>query len=199
MRTITLQDLERQFGEFSYRATDLSPVMRIGGLMALSEVKARFQTGTGPDGRTWAPLRFPRPEGGTIPLRNHGILAASYTSESDSTSFRVGTNLEKARVHHYGATIYPVKRKALTIPLTKEAVRAGSARAQGGLVLMGRYLVKKDPPRAVKGQTQKIVRHWILVLSVTIPARPQVGVSDALFKRFSYILVNFLRSGRLGE
>lgn len=162
--------------------------------MGLGEVKERFQTSTGPDGKAWPPLGFPRPEGGSMVLLNHGVLRASYTSEHGYNFWRVGTNLEKARILHFGGTIVPVRAGALTIPLTREAIYAGSARAMKGLVLRRGYLVESRTDEHGKPIE---VRHWKLVRKVTIPARPQVGVSDALLKKWTALLVFYIQTGRL--
>lgn len=185
---LTLADLEREFGRVEVRVHDFRPVTKTGGIMALAEVRRRFDTGTGPDGMPWAPLAFPRPEGGSIPLRNHGILAASYTYESGGDYFRVGTNHEAARLQHYGGTVVPIAAKFLTLPITREAVYAGRARNMPGLH------AEANDRGGVLADNQHVA-HWLLVKSVTIPARPQVGLSDELFRRWCGILVTYLRTG----
>ena len=124
-RVVTLDDLARQFGDFSIRVSDVRPAMRVGGIMGLGEVKDRFDTGKDPEGMPWKPLRFPRVQGGNLPMRNTGLLAASYVSEYGRDYWKVGTNLKYARMQHYGATIVPVKKRWLTIPMTKQAVYSG--------------------------------------------------------------------------
>lgn len=189
---ITLEQLEEEYGGIAARATNLAPVMRVGGLMGVAEIKSRFDTQTDPNGATWAPLRFPRPEGGAIPLRNHGTLAASYSFESGQDFFRTGTNLRKARLLHYGGEVVPVTKKWLTIPLTKEAVYAGDAPSQQGL----HFRKRKDSNVAGLFDANG-VRHWLLVKRVVIPSRKQVGASPALLEKFRFVLVNYLRTGEL--
>lgn len=187
---LTLEELEREFGRIEVRARDLRPVMRAGGLMGLSEVRTRFHTQTDPSGVPWAPLAHARPEGGTLPLRNHGTLAASFTSESGPDFFRVGTNLPHARLLHFGGVVTPKNKRFLTLPLTREAVYAGSARNQTGLHFQGNA-------RAGVLADAAGVAHWALVKRVTVPPRRIVGLSALTFRRWAGLLVHYLRSGRM--
>src|SRR6185312_8848018 len=94
-----------------------------------------------------------------------------------------GTNLDYAATHQYGATIHPTNAKALAIPLTKEAARAGSPRdwSDASLFL---YRPKKGDKAFLAESKQKggkrrgftqLVLHYVLVQSVKIPARPFLG------------------------
>lgn len=196
---ITLEELEREFGRIEARFTNLAPIFRIGGMMGLSEVKQRFNEGKGPDGIPWMPLAHPRVEGGTSPLRNHGILGASYAFESGPNYWKVGTNLKRAKSHHFGATILPKNAKALTIPLTREAVYAGRARNMGKALFV--YKTKDKAflaeSKTVSGGPSKLILHWLLLKKAVIPPRPQVGTSPELLARWKRLLVQYLRTGRL--
>ncbi len=192
-RTITLDELSRRFGEISVRIADPSPAMRVGGIMGREEVRERFDTGTDPDGIPWQPLAYPRVNGGEAkPLRNFGLLMASYVSEFGRDYWKVGTNEKHARAHHYGATIIPFNVKWLTIPITKTAVYAGKARNQSGL----HFRKRKDSDKAGLYDADGVC-HWILVKRVVIPARRQVGVSDELMERWLPVLVEYLKTGVL--
>lgn len=193
MRIITLDQLATDFGGLSARVADPSPAMRVGGLMALAEVKERFSTQKDVDGKQWPALRFARPEGGNIPLLNHGLLRASYVSEWGTDYWRVGTNQVKARLLNFGGDVVPVNKKWLTIPLTREAVYAGQARNQPGLHFQ----------RSKNGETLGLydaagVKHWHLTKRVTIPPRKQIGVSDTLIDDWiENVLVPYLTTGEL--
>lgn len=193
MPTISLDDMADRFGEISIRIADPSPAMRVGGIMGLGEVKDRFATQTDVDGRPWAPLKYGRPEGGSIPLRNHGILMASYTSEYGKDFWRVGTNLEKAKLLHFGGTVVPVNKKWLTIPLTREAVYAGAAPNQPGL-----HFGKRANQEDTAGLYDDAgVKHWHLTKKVVIPPRKQVGVSPELLDQWIEILFHYITTGEL--
>jgi phage gpG-like protein len=137
---------------------------------AVSDVKRRFATGTAPDGTRWRPLRYPRPNGGDQPLRDTGQLAASIVGEHTPNEVVVSTNRVGARLHHFGGKVEPKKAKVLTIPLTKEAKRAGSPRR-----LVRR---KGDPlPLFARMVGSRLVGHFLCVKKVVVPARPFMGLS----------------------
>jgi phage gpG-like protein len=139
----------------------------------VADVRGQFYDGRGPDGQSWAPLKRERPQGGTKPLMNSGVLANSYTAKADPHGVTVGSTHPAAGLHQFGGVVRPVKARALTIPLTKEAARVASPRrfprplfvAFGGLV-----------ERIGIGKRAKIVKHYVFARSVTVPARP-VGFS----------------------
>jgi hypothetical protein len=189
---ITWEQLENEFGQIANRSLDLSPVTRAGGIMAAAEIKERFNTQTDPDGHPWIKPRFPRPEGGGLVLLNHGILRASYTSESGPDWFRAGTSDKRAKPLHFGATIRPVNKQWLTIPLTREAVYAGRAPNQPGLHF--RQKRGKDVAGLYDSDGK---RHWLLVKEAHLPSRRQVGLSVELAARFRLTLSQFLLMGKL--
>lgn len=195
MATITLNELENRYGRIAVRATDLRPVLTLGSQMYLSEVKDRFARGVGPDGTPWVPLKHRRPQGGNRPLLNTGLLRASYTAFATPWSFGVSTNAVQASLQHYGGTVKPVKGRYLTIPLTKEAVYAGRAPNMPDLFVSHNSRSLTLARR--EGKSNRLRHHWLLVTSVTIPARPQVGISQQLLDRFLPVLVNYLRTGSL--
>lgn len=193
MRVITLDQLADTYGLLGARIADPSPAMRVGGIMGLNEVQERFSTQKDPDGAPWPALRFARPEGGNIPLRNHGTLLASYTSEYGPDFWRVGTNLKKARLLHFGGTVVPVNKKWLTIPLTREAVYAGAAPNQPGL-----HFQRTQDPGSAGLYDNAGVKHWHLTKRVVVPPRKQVGASDALIDDWlDNVLVPYLTTGEL--
>lgn len=100
---------------------------RIYQQILVSAVKERFATTSAPDGARWRPLRHPRPNGGDVPLRDTGILMASFTGGHDATSVWVGTTHPGAAIHNFGGVVRG-KNKMLAIPLTKEAKRSGGPR-----------------------------------------------------------------------
>jgi phage gpG-like protein len=98
------------------------------GTVMVTDVHTRFTTQTAPDGSAWAPLKFARPQGGAVPLNNTGILRASFTSRVEGNDVIVATTHPGAALQNFGGTVRAKNVKYLTIPLTKEAVRSGSAR-----------------------------------------------------------------------
>ena len=166
-----------------------------------ADVRENFDQSHDPDGNPWPGLKFPRVRGGTKPLMDRGILAASFSGSGqghieDVQPFQltVGTNLDYASIHQTGGTIKPVRGKYLAIPMSKEALRAGWPRDWTGptLILYGSSLVEF----ATKGKGKKVkpvkITHYILVKQVTIPPRPFAGFSAKVLDIIDDILGRFL-------
>lgn len=176
--SISLDVLAKWAGRTSVDLTKLTfekPLKQCKVLLA-ADMKSNFARQSSPAGVPWAPLKHPRPRGGSQILRDRGLLMASLTAQGrghverlNARELVMGTNLEYAGLHQYGGTIRPKRGKYLAIPLTREAVTAGSPRRMDGLVgifgAKGGVLKKGD------------VVHFALTKSVTVPARPFVGVS----------------------
>ena len=148
-------------------------------LVLLSGLRRRFQTATGPDGRPWPALARPRPQGGSLPLMNTGVLRNSYQTRVEADGASIASPLPQARLHNFGGVIRPRAAKALAVPLTAEAQRAGSPRR------FPRPLAYR-PARKGGGNTVAVlgenrngrwVGQYALVKEVKVPARPHVGAS----------------------
>jgi phage gpG-like protein len=77
---------------------------------AIAQTQLGFAESRDPYGRSWEPLKL---RVGGKPLLDRGRLRASIAKEVSASGFRLGSNLIYARVHQYGATIRPVRAKAL--------------------------------------------------------------------------------------
>ena len=114
--------------------------------IALSETaRARFDTGTDPEGNAWHALN---PAYAAIKRSGGGILVASHAlsrivSQVSGNDIYVGSNRIYAAVHQFGAVIRPVRAKALMF-------RMGGVGKRGGA-------------------------GFVRAQSVTIPARPYLG------------------------
>lgn len=130
-----IAELLRQSPPLPEEARVVNVFLKRARLLMIADVKENFDKSAGPDGTPWKPLKFPRPRGGNKPLLDTGMLRASVTG--GSPEFRADTGLNYvsigtvrpgANLMHAGGTVVPTKAKALAIPLTKDAVRAGSPR-----------------------------------------------------------------------
>jgi phage gpG-like protein len=156
------------------------------GVAMAADVRRRFQTGTDPAGRPWTPLRYPRPRGGSKPLLDTGVLRNSITHRPEADGASVGTAIPYAPLMHFGGKVVPKRAKYLTIPLTKEAARAGSPRAMRNLEFVPKkarggkvrgWLVEQKKTGRGKKKTSTTVFHWVCVTDVEVPARPFMGLS----------------------
>jgi phage gpG-like protein len=184
--TIDLAGLDGWTKEQAKKLTDaqLRRPLRVCEQLVMSDTKARFGTGTDPDGKPWRPVKF-RVRGAGKPLYDTGRLVASIRARVQGSTLTVGTNLAYAKVHQFGAVITPKKGRYLTIPLSVEAQRAGSPRRMNKLHRRGRALFD------AKGKA-----HWALVLSVKIPARPYLGFGQKVIKQIRDVFRKHLAGGK---
>lgn len=179
MSAMTVADLARAANTTAPPGGTLTPVVpalksldaRTGRELVtaiVADVKRNIATGTSPDGSKFKPLRYGRPRGGNSPLRDTGRLMASITGRSDRTSVTVGSAHPGAAIQNFGGVIRPKRAKFLSIPLTKEAARAGSPRRMKGT---------PRTPLFAKLVGGKMVGHFLLVKKVTVPKREFMGLS----------------------
>lgn len=147
----------------------------------VSDVKRRFLTGTAPDGQKWRPLKYARPRGGNQPLRDTGRLMNSFVGRVAGDAVVVGTAHPAAALHQSGGVVRPKKGKFLAVPLTKEAVRAGSPRRLKGSAKVPLFA------RKVGG---KWVGHFLLVKKAAVPARPFLGPSPEAVRAVGVALLD---------
>jgi phage gpG-like protein len=92
-------------------------------VLLVADVRENFDQGHDPDGVAWLPLKNPSQKRGgasSKPLRSTDLLMASVTAQGKGhiekltdTELVLGTNLEYAGVHQFGATIFfPEKRRS---------------------------------------------------------------------------------------
>ena len=104
---------------------------------------------------------------------SHGAagLSGSIGHEIDTAKFksRVGSNLKYARIQEQGGTISS-KGKKLTVPISDEARKSRGAAYMNDLELIPRK--GRNSLLARVGENFGLEVHWVLVDSVTLPARP---------------------------
>lgn len=173
-----LDQLGRQF-HLPPPAALPAPAGRAIAMVLLSGMRRRFQGGVDPLGRPWPRLRHPRPAGGTKPLLNFGILRNSYRTRVHPDGAEVYSDLPQARLHNFGGTVVPKKAKALAIPLTVQAVRAGGPRRFPKKLQFRPHPSGKNAVGVLyeKLAGGKTTDHYLLVKKVTVPARWHVGAS----------------------
>jgi len=154
------------------------------------DTRENFRRAVTPDDRPWPPLARPRPNGTTHPLWKSGDLMRASTVAGDprhveeisGNTLTFGTTHPLAPIHQSGATITPKRAKYLAIPITRDAEKAGSPRAFGRKLFP---IVKGGVAKALaettgKGKNARLVVHYLLRKSVTIPARPFIGIGARL-------------------
>lgn len=177
--------------------------LKAGLLILVGATKECFQASRSPDGAPWEPLHHPRIEGGDKPLLNHGILEASLSGRGpgaiatiDDAELVYGTHLDRAPIHQYGGIIRPTRAGALSIPLTKEALRAGPASKfpipLGMVKRPGKNPLLVETKKAEGGKAAKAIFHYVLVKSVEIAARPFLGINRDSVDKITMAFMDFL-------
>lgn len=226
--TVTLDKLDAYLNGLAGWTFDFTRALNKCRLALVGATKENFDAGKAPDGTAWARLKFPRPnsKGADKPLRDNGVLAASLAARAapgnvtnlTATSLEWGTNLSYAQLHQHGGTVLPKQAKYLSIPITKEAKRAGSPRNFPGLEyawargpkLRGKLVEEVDTEgkRKTKGgkrgdkqaveltklrgkETMRAaITHYLLVSQVDVPARPFLGWNDELAQECAEIMLD---------
>ena len=151
-------------------------------------------------------------KGSSKPLMDTGQLRASITYIVNKDELKVGSPLNYAPIHQFGATIAPKVAKKLTLPATKKVRKLTMAKGIKGtlnmLEGMGYKVVflKKSilaiPPEnvkkgkyglALKGQDGEVV--YIRKDKVVIPARPFLYLDDKQVKFIRQRIIEILRGG----
>lgn len=205
---------DESFGDVLKKLDWRKPLKAIA-LVLEGHTKANFSDARSPDGIPWKPLVLNRARsmakinkdkfrkvfapGTPIPLKakpldNYGLLRESFAANHpknirniSGTLLEYGTNVEYAALHQYGNVIRPKKAKALTIPLTAEAVNAGRARSfPGGLKLV--WPKGKPFGWLVQDKGKVSIMHYMLVPKSTVPARPFLGINDSIIEEIKQIL-----------
>lgn len=163
-----------------------SEIHRISAGVVLSSTQQRFQQGVGPDGVPWPQSRRAEGQSGQTLLDKGyaGGLVGSLQAKHDAKSGKVGTNKSYAAMQQFGGVIKPRNAKALAIPLTPQARRAGSPLKFGKKLALVwpkgskfGWLVERQA--ATTRKTAREIAQYLLAPSVTLPARPYLGITAA--------------------
>ena len=180
------------------------PVVEACAKIGLSDVRKHFQESKGPQG-PWPPVYGRIRLGGTAkPLLDTGKMRASLQTRVEGNSYFIGTNAVQAAAHNFGAVIRAKNSKYLAIPLTLEAMRAGSPRRfprpldvqiwrdkTGGVMF-------EWPVTRRRGRIENLesVDHYLLTKSVTIPKREFLWISPEADKRIARVVFVYIWTGK---
>lgn len=167
--------------ELLQRMDDRRPFFKDVGDYMMGEIGRRFATEIAPDGPPWKPLakstiksrirRKRSPEG---ILRDYGHLRGSIHPRTSNDELRIGSPAETAAIHQLGGTI---NMPARAQKLYYKRDRKGQ---------IGRRFIKKE--KANHTMTVDRKAH-----TITIPARPFLGLSDADQEEIFAITSRWLR------
>jgi len=136
------------------------------------------RSGVGPDGKPFKPLAHTRPGGGSKPLLDKGIMAASVSAFVTQDHIELRSNHIAAAMHQNGAVIR-AKKQFLTIPVSTEAVRAGGARKfQAGRLFFLEGRLQGSGLLCERGANGGLKVHYVLKKEVRVPQRLWIGFSE---------------------
>ncbi len=170
------------FGRASAGLGDLAPLMADVGQSLVLSVDQRFATGHGPGGVPWRPLHprtVKRKGGKTLILVDTARLKNSITYRASAREVEVGTNVQYAAAHQFGATIeIPARtqeaRRRTETRKRKAADGTETVWRKGQFAKLQR--TKAGGFKTVRGTALETVA--IGAHTITIPARPFLGVDD---------------------
>ena len=180
--TIEVDDapIRAALNAFAERGGDLSAVMADLGAAMLTSTQQRFEAQAAPGGEKWAPFapstlkRMPlRRRANPFLLRDKANLYSSIHADTGDAFAEVGSNLAYAAIHQFGGTVkIPEREQTATFII----VPKGAATTKDGRRVGSRL-------RFAKASTRSKTRHERTFKagghSVTIPARPYLGIDDA--------------------
>ena len=114
MLTITADNaaIKAYLNKLQGKLGNLKPAMDAIGMRMENRVKARFETRTDPDGKSWAPwapatVEYYPQDGNRKLLDRYGDMLEHASHQADSTSVRIGFAEPYATFHEYGTRNMP--------------------------------------------------------------------------------------------
>lgn len=111
---IELQDagVKAKLQAMTDAAENMRPAYATIGRALINRIRMCFRLGIDPWGNPWVALKMRKGQA----LRDTGRLNRSILSRVDASGVTVGTNVQYAPVHQFGATIVPKTKPSLVFP-----------------------------------------------------------------------------------
>lgn len=185
--TLTVEDtdIDAAMDRLAKLSGDLSPAMADIASYGVTSTQLRFEAEAGPDGTRWTP--FARSTLRSMPARRRANpkllrdrvspgLYSSIMGFSDDAAAEWGSNLKYAGTQQLGDTIeIPEQTRDMTFVSVKQG--AGRAKnADGTFRRVGSKL--RFAKASTRAKTREVKSVTIPAHSVSIPARPYLGISD---------------------
>lgn len=173
--------------ELAARGRSLQPAMRSIGEMMLRSTDDRFRDQVDPEGNRWQPIspawkeqKRERKHLQDI-LQMRGRLRGSITYKAASDRVAVGSNVVYAAIHQLGGSI-------------RQGARTQVLAFKGSENKPGKFMSRKAASRRKTAVTIRIAS--IQARTITMPARPYLGLSSQDRERVLTILMRHLEGGR---
>jgi phage gpG-like protein len=145
------------------RAGNLSRPLKIIGTYMLRSIAKNFQAGGRPE--KWQQSLRARLQG----KKTGGRLSSATTFKATAKKLILSNNKIGARIFHKGGDIKPKSKKALTVPISKQALGKKASDFDNTFVIKGIIFQKR---------ARKPIPLFALKKKVTIPARPFLLAQD---------------------
>ncbi len=163
--------VQRWFGQLLARGSNMTGLMADVGEYLLESTQGRFDTGIGPDGIAWAPLKD---GSGRTPLNLTGRMRDDISPSSGADWVELTAHAMQARWHQEGTDPYEIRPKN------------------------GKALAFGPPASRLTGKNKGQVGPAHVVSKVNhpgLPARPFMGVSDEDDRRIGELAIAWLELG----
>ncbi len=107
--------------------------------LAVAGMRAAIETSTAPDGTPYPPLKRPRPDGTTKPLKHTGLLEASLSARYVNGELILYSDHPAAKFQNFGTRTIPARR-FLGIPSLGAAARMTASLARSWAVTIVSHL-----------------------------------------------------------
>ncbi len=168
--TILVDDAQAQrwFGQLLARGSNMTGLMADIGEYLLESTQGRFDTGIGPDGIAWAPLKD---GSGRTPLNQTRRMRDDISPSSGADWVELTAHAKQARWHQEGTDPYEIRAKN------------------------GKALAFGPPASRLTGKNKGQVGPAYVVSKVNhpgLPARPFMGISDEDDRKIAELAIAWL-------
>lgn len=155
---------------------DLQPLFERIGAQMVQTTSMRFQTESGPGGKKWQPLAkstLASKAPDTRILRRRGFLSRSITFNARTNYVEWGSGIKYAAIHQLGGTIqHPARQGSAMFRQAKE----GAFTKADGTRVGSRWRFAKKRSKAKRNIRRDFE---VPAYTITIPARPYLGIDEA--------------------
>jgi phage gpG-like protein len=189
------QSLTQAVASIREPVTNMKPLMNRLSAFLLRCAMHKFDKGGG--AVPWTPSRRALLAGRKT-LNQHGYLRNSLRRMHDSGMAGIFTNYFSARIHEEGGVIRPRKAKALAIPIDPISIDKTPAMFPGAFIpRTGKDGERKNVILWRPAKGEKAISIFLLLKSVTMPARPYIAPTDQELQQVDPLLSQWIVNGRL--
>ncbi|MCV2359639.1 phage virion morphogenesis protein [Paucibacter sp. TC2R-5] len=161
------QAVQAALTALSERVTNMQPALRVIGEEITQRAEHRFESSTGPDGRSWLPKKHA--DSRKTLVGKTGRLRQQITASADRQALTVRAGTPYAAIHQFGGKI---DRPAKQVTVRHRTDAKGNLLRSAIMNGKGLIFAKKSHKRALERSFEAKAH------SIIIPARPFMPVKD---------------------